>query len=508
VKDGAERALGAAKGTLLEALEKHKAESLKALQSAKVLSEAADMEDERGAPRIDVLRAAHEAAAAARQLVELGSDRLLSSGFPHRARPRSQPKPRGAGAADGSPVDLVVAELIRELNAATALLGTCLSALDAERQAAQNLEALLEAANEGMRVALARIEALEGADADAAQAGATDRATLTSEVAMCRPLGEQEGVDASTQTIEMSGAATDIQRMLRGMRARRDVQKRRLARQELQRRAKDHAEQVAKMAEEETATCDHLLRAATAALHYARTSPRIDPNTPHTLPPPHHSPMPPPHTPIHTPTQTPAHTHQSPTSATRLPIPTPPPTPPTSPMKQHGGRETTGLLVSGQAVTRTVTRSELPCFHEITHEVAAAQVFDRRRPLPSGRGGGGGGCCEGLRRYVRWWLFGWKEERVGGEGWGVAGVRTPWGGGGSLLQRERERERERALRVREQKIGLPQGGGGMLCVEGGGEREGGRNSGGWKKVQWDLMGVKMLHVCICRCVPQTLNPKH
>jgi len=33
VKDSAERALGAAKGTLLEALEKHKTESLKALQS-------------------------------------------------------------------------------------------------------------------------------------------------------------------------------------------------------------------------------------------------------------------------------------------------------------------------------------------------------------------------------------------------------------------------------------------------------------------------------------------
>jgi uncharacterized phage infection (PIP) family protein YhgE len=35
VKDGAERALGAAKGALLEALETHKAESLKALQTAK-----------------------------------------------------------------------------------------------------------------------------------------------------------------------------------------------------------------------------------------------------------------------------------------------------------------------------------------------------------------------------------------------------------------------------------------------------------------------------------------
>jgi hypothetical protein len=167
-------------------------------------------------------------------------------------------------------------------------------------------------------------------------------------------------------------------------------------------------------------------------------------------------------------------------------------------MKQHGERETTGLAVSGQAATR---RSELPCFHELTHQVAAAEGVDRR--CPSKKRGGGGGYCEGLGRHVRW-LFGWKEEMVGGEG--GAGVKTPWGGGGSLLQRERERERERALGEREQRIG--QGGLGGLWGVGGGGGEGGGNSAGCKKVQWDLMRVKMLHVCICRCVPQTLNPKN
>jgi hypothetical protein len=213
--------------------------------------------------------------------------------------------------------------------------------------------------------------------------------------------------------------------------------------------------------------------------------------------------MPPPHTPIHTPTHTPAHTHQSPTSATRLP----PPTPPTSPMKQHGERETTGLLVSGQAVTKTMTRSELPCFHDVTHEVAAAEVFDRRRP--SQWGGGGGGCCEGLGRYVHWWLFGWKEERVGGEGWGAAGVRTLWGGGGSLLQREREREREREsfASERAEDWALSGGGGGVvLCVWGGGRGEAEK-----RRLEASAVGsdgrenVARVHMQVCS---QTLNPKH
>jgi len=194
-----------------------------------------------------LLRHAREAAAAARQLVELGSDRLLAAGYPHRARPRAAPP--GAAVEESDQADVVVPTLIRELNAATALLGVCLSALEAERAEALELETLLAAANEGMSAALARIEALEGAGAgaDAEPAGSAPdrRAALESEVTLCRTPqgsgaqraaavpgaagaggrgGRAGGMDASTQTVEMPGAATEIQRMLRGMQARRDVQ--------------------------------------------------------------------------------------------------------------------------------------------------------------------------------------------------------------------------------------------------------------------------------------------
>jgi hypothetical protein len=109
-----------------------------------------------------MLREAQEAAEAARTLQGIVIARLKVAGYMVSAdakdgdvRETWRRRPTA-----GSTAEPVVLMLVRELNASTALLSSCIEAVQSERQAAIQLQTLLAAANDEMHRALLHIEAL------------------------------------------------------------------------------------------------------------------------------------------------------------------------------------------------------------------------------------------------------------------------------------------------------------------------------------------------------------
>ena len=197
----------------------------------------------------------------ARKLIAAGTERLVAAGYNVETASKWQV---------ASPVD--------GLRALAAFTATCLAAFESERRAALELQGLLAAANDKMLAALQHIETLEeGGEESALSSHSALRIealepepTLSESAGRGRgmgrthPLGRgcQCAVDASTQTRELSDAATRIQRMARGMQARRRAGGLKAARLEFIRQVRGHAVRMTLLAAQELAEVECLLHAA------------------------------------------------------------------------------------------------------------------------------------------------------------------------------------------------------------------------------------------------------
>ena len=212
-----------------------------------------------------LLHAAQKAAESARQLHSTCAERLVAANHADRHLTTGMLSPSRLG--PGASAEQIVVTLIRELNAVTALLSSCMSAVEREQAEKEEMRALVAAASDETQRALLRIESLEHECAMAAVAqertiqqhrtrdtlahalrtplsrgrADVDPNDLTMPLPVrpaCSPstsssmwaheaaeavrqlrgeLHQGQGVEVGTQTHEVSAAVVEIQRMLRGM---------------------------------------------------------------------------------------------------------------------------------------------------------------------------------------------------------------------------------------------------------------------------------------------------